>query len=1467
VLSLSASGVPGVVGPATSWATHNGDVLVEHLAAADQDGNLILFYWFPGSDWRAVNITEKTGRVIAVERPESWVFEDAVGPVEKLAVPAPNGDLVVFSWRAETDWQTTDVSSTTGRQITGPVTAWVTPNGDQSVEHVAARATNDDLLVFYRQTGGAWKVTNVTAITGQKVGGPATSWTLDGGSELVERLAAPAPNGDLLLFSFTPGTNWEVTNLTRLTGQKVGGPATSWLDPNFGTEKLAAPAPNGDLVIFRYDPIERSWDVRNLTSITGIRVGGPATNWVTPDGDHWVEHVAAPGQNQHLYVFYKSTGGNWQAVDVTNITGKTITHTPTSWVTPNGPVLVEHLAAPNWDGRLYLFFWEPDHNWKTINVSVKASGRIVYAAAPLSGVWRSRDYGVSWQQLTRPQPALGAQTIGGLDVPYVLDVAVSPVNPKLVVAATGRDHRSPSRSGIYRSTDGGATWALVHQFRCGAQVQPATQVIFAPDDPTILYAAGGCTIAISTNSGASWQDVTLPGTATGSRAWHVAVSPILPGEVRRAYACGDGTLWYSPDQKPQPSATPPTGHWYVDLGASAALPGGFCAATTAGNGDAAQTLAVDPNQPDHVYLAHQNYANGLSYFHRSTMGPDGVRCNNPVVYDADNDNKYDAGEPHIWGLRPKPGANLADDPKIMYVDSDNDNTLDAGEPVVHDTNGDGRYSAISKDENEPVLRGSAPRVGTSLEDDPRIKYVNLGAPFGPRGCGEGSLWYGDLSSFDPSHPNELRGQWSQLPGPPVYWGNTGSGAAFVYTHRTPDGYLVFFADQDTLNVSVGKPVEGSWHRLDGWDASRNKRENVLRNVTTVHVDSHGLAISPDFDLTLKPSDQEDPYNMNWELDQCRGGRLWYANDGGVYRSDDCGQTWIPTRAGLNTLGLMNTLAGLARETTDDVGPNPRPALYFSTYDNDDFYSLNGGATWKSAEGSCGDCDAWFADPAQPDRILQLYPRWKPDGAFKIYENPNGYYPDAGDSSQRTHVPYPAGAKPFAIGWKVAGGYRPIVQTLRSETPLPNGDYIVIQEIRPPAPAPARRVLLRARNSINTASPWVQQGPDLPAGVVVAQAAGGHTSPTFYVGDGSRLWRSHRDNQGRIDRWQRIVPGGGAAVAYKFFVNPYDADEVYIVDRNTVRHSLNGGISWNTDPALDNALTAGGMFEHFSGILTDMIFDRESPQTRFASGVAGVFYSGDGVNWFRLLDTRALPSVPHGLYFDPITDPTDRSLYIAFNGRSILRCHPIPSQPPTPLPSPSPTPGPSPTPTWTPTPVPTLPPPGQLLIPNSGFETGDPSPWAIQGAVQVVDEWAHSGRYSLRMGTQNDSLDQMSHTITLREDFQKITLSYWWYVESEEPLAGGDVLRVFVRSEQGSAMLGTVTNAGPQNQWRQSWFDLSAYRGQAVTLTFQAEENSHFPTAFYLDNIRLDGYGYAQRIYLPLVMRHYPPQAPASTSHK
>jgi hypothetical protein len=783
-------------------------------------------------------------------------------------------------------------------------------------------------------------------------------------------------------------------------------------------------------------------------------------------------------------------------------------------------------------------------------------------AGTFAGVWRSDDAGRTWRQLMRPQPPEGTNIVpGALMVPNVFDLAVSQVNRDLVFAATAEDTRSQSESknGIYRSADGGETWSLVHQFACSGK-GPVGQIVFAPDDPNLLFAAGDCSIAKSTDAGLTWTDTPISG-----RVWHVAVAP-QQGPVRRVYAAGDGQMWYSQDGGQS---------WYRDGASIPNIAGGIAGVCC---GSSAHVLAVEPGQPDHVYLAVPGLANGRSYYHPSNLGPDGQPANTPP-----------------------------------------------GNPI--------------------------------------------------RPAGEGSLWLGDFSDFVVGDPARRAASWTQLPGPPLYyWVSTDSGNVYVEAKPTAHGYLLFFSDRAHVHVSAGRPTPTSWHRLDGRDVSQGRLDGCFGNdnnssqgcnLLFLHVDPHALAVSKDFNITLKPpTGVSFPYDQNAILDGYIGGSIWMANDGGVYFSSDAGQFW-DLGAGLATLAPAN-VAGVAM-----LGR--QPALYMGTGDNNCFYSLNGGTNWEDPVYHPGDCDPWFADPAQPSRVLSFEARAAPPG-FGLYVAPTGGFPDAGILSQHRAVPAPSGSN--AVSFFSLKGYRPIVSTFAGENPLDDGDYILIR-----TKSDGTRGLLRTTSISTISSPtdWdnpskaAQQGPSLPLNVDVVQAAGGHASPVFYVGDPSStqgLWRWTNGMSG----WQQIVPSApgnpfcqsetSATKAIRFFASPYDPNLIYIIDQDHIKRSDDGGCHWHIDTSLDAAATENGDFAYDGGgsVLKDMVFDRGEPETRFAIGNAGVFFTLDGVNWNRLLSTTALPSRPISAYFDSVSGPALRALYVATDGRGVLEIEHIPPPP-------------------------------------------------------------------------------------------------------------------------------------------------------------------------------------------------------------
>ena len=102
--------------------------------------------------------------------------------------------------------------------------------------------------------------------------------------------------------------------------------------------------------------------VVDVTAITGQRVIGPLTSWQTPDGPYIVEHLAGISPTGDVLVFFWSPRHDWQVVSVSQITGQQVVGPVTSWQTPDGPYIVEHLAGMSPTGDMLVFFWSPRHD-------------------------------------------------------------------------------------------------------------------------------------------------------------------------------------------------------------------------------------------------------------------------------------------------------------------------------------------------------------------------------------------------------------------------------------------------------------------------------------------------------------------------------------------------------------------------------------------------------------------------------------------------------------------------------------------------------------------------------------------------------------------------------------------------------------------------------------------------------------------------------------------------------------------------------------------------------------------------------------------------------------------------------------------------------------------------------------------------------------------------------------------------
>jgi photosystem II stability/assembly factor-like uncharacterized protein len=187
-------------------------------------------------------------------------------------------------------------------------------------------------------------------------------------------------------------------------------------------------------------------------------------------------------------------------------------------------------------GEITLDPTNPDVVW--VGTGENVSGRHVGWG---DGVYRSRDAGRTWQRMGLPN----SQHIGR--------ILVDPRDGDVVlVAAEGPLWSSGGDRGVYRTTDGGATWAPVLQIDENTGV---TDLEFDPSDPDVVYAAayqrrrhvwgflgGGPKSGLwkSTDNGKTWRQVKT-GLPTGDMGKiGLAVTPADPSLVYATIEAGDG---------------------------------------------------------------------------------------------------------------------------------------------------------------------------------------------------------------------------------------------------------------------------------------------------------------------------------------------------------------------------------------------------------------------------------------------------------------------------------------------------------------------------------------------------------------------------------------------------------------------------------------------------------------------------------------------------------------------------------------------------------------------------------------------------------------------------------------------------------------------------------------------------------------------------------------------------------------
>jgi photosystem II stability/assembly factor-like uncharacterized protein len=164
---------------------------------------------------------------------------------------------------------------------------------------------------------------------------------------------------------------------------------------------------------------------------------------------------------------------------------------------------------------------------------VPSQPNVFYMAQVDGGVWKTTDSGRMWQPIFDSQPT---QSVG--------DIAVAASDPNIIYVASGEGLRRPDLSigdGIYKTIDGGQTWT--HLGLRDGEAIPAIRI--DPKDPNRVFAAvlghpygpnKERGIYRSTDGGATWKNVLYKDENTGG--CDVEIDPSNPNVV---YAC----MWES----------------------------------------------------------------------------------------------------------------------------------------------------------------------------------------------------------------------------------------------------------------------------------------------------------------------------------------------------------------------------------------------------------------------------------------------------------------------------------------------------------------------------------------------------------------------------------------------------------------------------------------------------------------------------------------------------------------------------------------------------------------------------------------------------------------------------------------------------------------------------------------------------------------------------------------------------------
>ena len=164
-------------------------------------------------------------------------------------------------------------------------------------------------------------------------------------------------------------------------------------------------------------------------------------------------------------------------------------------------------------------------------------------------------------------------------------------------------------------------------------------------------------------------------------------------------------------------------------------------------------------------------------------------------------------------------------------------------------------------------------------------------------------------------------------------------------------------------------------------------------------------------------------------------------------------------------------------------------------------------------------------------------------------------------------------------------------------------------------------------------------------------------------------------------------------------------------------------------------------------------------------------------------------------------------------------------------------GPPPTPTPTPTPTP---PPGQQLLLNPGFESGNVNWVTTTGVISNSGRTPHGGSWFAWLdGYGTTHTDSCYQQIAIPSNVTSATLTFFVSIDTAETTTTTqfDKLQVQVRNSANTvlATLATYSNLNKTTGYVLKTFDLTPYKGQTIRVYFLGTEDSSLQTSFVIDD--------------------------------